>query len=99
VLVFVAVFQRFARPSAIFDAIATDSFGIFVVHYFFVHWTQYLLLDWDLPGAVKGVLVFAIALPLSWGCAALLRHLPFPFAALVGGGGPRSNFATRTAPG
>ncbi|HML11776.1 MAG TPA: acyltransferase [Xanthobacteraceae bacterium] len=62
-----AIFLRFAavrRP--IFEGVGENAYGIYLFHYFFVLWTQYALLRLPLPGVVKGVVVFAVALVLSW---------------------------------
>lgn len=53
-----------------------NSYGIFIVHYFFVIWMQYLLLDIPLPGVLKGLIVFSFSLILSWFVVDLLRKLP-----------------------
>jgi peptidoglycan/LPS O-acetylase OafA/YrhL len=53
-----------------------NSYGIFIVHYFFVIWMQYLLLDIPLPGIFKGLIVFVFALILSWFAVDLLRKIP-----------------------
>jgi peptidoglycan/LPS O-acetylase OafA/YrhL len=62
-----AIFLRFAavrRP--IFEGVAENAYGIYLFHYVFVVWTQYLLLRLSLPGAVKGFVVFAVTLLLAW---------------------------------
>jgi peptidoglycan/LPS O-acetylase OafA/YrhL len=72
-----AVFRRFVtRPVAALDSLAANSYGIYVVHYFFVVWAQYLLLDWALPAVLKASLVFSSALASSWLCAVLFRRVP-----------------------
>jgi surface polysaccharide O-acyltransferase-like enzyme len=53
-----------------------NSYGIFIVHYLFVIWMQYLLLDIPLPGFLKGLIVFVFALILSWFAVELLRKIP-----------------------
>ncbi|HEV2958112.1 MAG TPA: acyltransferase [Xanthobacteraceae bacterium] len=62
-----AIFLRFAavrRP--IFEGVAENAYGIYLFHYLFVLWAQYALLRLSLPGVVKGVVVFAVTLLLSW---------------------------------
>jgi peptidoglycan/LPS O-acetylase OafA/YrhL len=62
-----AIFLRFAavrRP--IFEGVAENAYGIYLFHYFFVMWMQYALLHVSVPGLVKGVVVFGVALVLSW---------------------------------
>jgi hypothetical protein len=41
-----------------------------------VTWTQYGLLPTSVDAALKGALVFAVALAASWASAAFLRALP-----------------------
>ena len=67
---FAAVFLRFGSArSALTDSLSENAYAIYLVHYPFVVWLQYALLGATLPGVVKGVLVFASALLLSWGVA------------------------------
>ena len=70
-------FQRFARRRAgIFDSLSKNSYGIYIVHYIFVVWLQYLLLRNPLAPGVKGIAVFSGTLILSWGTVAALRCIP-----------------------
>ena len=65
---FAAVFLRFGSArSALTDSISENAYAIYLVHYVFVVWLQYALLGATLPAVVKGVLVFASTLLLSWG--------------------------------
>jgi peptidoglycan/LPS O-acetylase OafA/YrhL len=67
---FAAVFLRFGSArSALTDSLSENAYAIYLVHYVFVVWLQYALLGSTLPAAVKGVLVFASTLLLSWGAA------------------------------
>jgi surface polysaccharide O-acyltransferase-like enzyme len=73
----IAIFLRFAtvrRP--LLGAISDNAYGIYLFHYLFVIWAQYALLALDLPAIVKGVLVLAITLTLSWAVAAMLSGMP-----------------------
>ena len=66
-LALAAIFLRFAtvrRP--IFEGVAENAYGIYLFHYVFVLWAQYAMLHLSLPGLVKGVVVFGVALVLSW---------------------------------
>jgi peptidoglycan/LPS O-acetylase OafA/YrhL len=72
---FLALFLRFAQSrSAVFDSLAANSYGIYLVHYAFVSWLQYALLPASLRAMAKGAIVFVLALGLSWGTAAALRR-------------------------
>jgi peptidoglycan/LPS O-acetylase OafA/YrhL len=74
---FMAVFVHFARRrSAIWDSLAANAYGMYLIHYVFVTWIQFALLRSDLPALSKCVLVFLSVLALSWGSVALLRRIP-----------------------
>ncbi len=74
---FIAGFVRFARRrSAIWDSLAANAYGMYLIHYVFVIWIQFALLPSGLPGVSKGVLVFASVLALSWAATAALRRIP-----------------------
>jgi hypothetical protein len=80
-----AIFLRFAavrRP--IFEGVAENAYGIYLFHYLFVLWTQYALLRVPLPGVVKGLVVFAVTLVLSWGLSAAVCRTPIG-NRLIGG--------------
>lgn len=67
---FAAVFLRFGNArSALADSLSENAYAIYLVHYVFVVWLQYALLGAAAPAAVKGVLVFAGVLFVSWGVA------------------------------
>jgi hypothetical protein len=57
---------------------------MYIVHYPFVVWMQYALLNAPLPAIVKAALVFAVAVAVSWALVAALRNIPLG-ARLVGG--------------
>jgi len=72
-----AIFLRFARRSwAIPDTLAEHAYTIYLVHYVFVVWLQYALLDIAMPAVAKGVIVFAGTLTLSWALATAIGRLP-----------------------
>ena len=63
--------------SPLFDSLANNAFGIYLLHYVFVVWLQYALLGVALFAVAKGMLVFAGALLLAWASTAALRFIPF----------------------
>ncbi len=72
-----AFFLKYMRDGhSILDPMQHEAYGIFLVHYVFVLWLQYWLFDVELPAVVKALIVFAIALPLSWATTAALRKIP-----------------------
>jgi peptidoglycan/LPS O-acetylase OafA/YrhL len=76
-LSFAALFLRFAaRRWPRFEKLGDFGYGIYLFHYLFVIWTQYLLLGVSLPALVKGAIVFAVTLSLSFAATALLCRIP-----------------------
>ncbi len=76
-MAFLALFLRFMHvryPWA--DNMSDNAYGIYVVHYPFVVWTQYLLLGSSIPATSKALIVFGVSLGLSWTTSALVRSLP-----------------------
>ncbi|HTC94739.1 MAG TPA: acyltransferase [Terriglobales bacterium] len=72
-----AVFVRFAKKSrAIFDSLRNNAYGIYLLHYAFVNWLQYALLKSHLSGFTKLIIVFSLAVVLSWITTAALRRIP-----------------------
>jgi hypothetical protein len=72
-----AVFLRFvATRRPILGSIADNSYGIYLFHYFFVIWTQYVLLQYRMPAIAKGLIVLAVTLSLSWAISAALGNAP-----------------------
>ena len=72
-----ALFLRFVKnrhPWA--DTLSNNSYAIYIVHYPFVLWTQYVFLGWSMAAEIKAVFVFTISLALSWATSVLLRQIP-----------------------
>lgn len=58
------------------DNLSDNAYGIYLVHYPFVIWAQYLLLGSSMPATSKALIVFSVSLGLSWGTSVLLRSIP-----------------------
>jgi hypothetical protein len=72
-----ALFLRFANSRApVLDSLSRNAYGIYLVHFGFVLWTQYLLLPAALPAAAKAATVLTVALVASWMTTAALRQIP-----------------------
>ena len=72
-----ALFLRFeARSLPALDSLRVNAYGMYLTHYIFVVWLQYLVLDAALPAIVKAAIVFSTALALSWGVASIMRRMP-----------------------
>jgi glucans biosynthesis protein C len=79
-----AVVLRFAaRRLPSLTSLNESAYGMYLVHYLFVVWLQFALLDLELPAIIKGAIVFAGTLALSWGAVVALRHAP-PIAQIIG---------------
>jgi len=78
-----AAFVRFARPSRIFDSLAGNAYGIYLVHYVVVSWVQYALLPMPWPGLVKAAVAFGGSLAISWAVVAGARSMPHSAARRV----------------
>lgn len=71
----IALFARFSRRRhAVLESVSANAFGIYLLHYPFGTWMQYLLLDTPLSGAQKGVLAFVFTFAGSWATVALIRQ-------------------------
>ena len=76
-LAFLALFLRFFRRGGwIGNSLSRNAYGIYLVHYVFVTWLQWKLLERPLPAFEKALLVFVGAVLLSWLTTALLRLIP-----------------------
>jgi surface polysaccharide O-acyltransferase-like enzyme len=72
-----ALFLRFSDSRwSLLDALRPSAYGIYLVHYVFVLWLQYILFDYPLPAIVKFAIVFIGTLLLSWAATAMLRRIP-----------------------
>jgi hypothetical protein len=65
-----------AARSRILDSLAEAAFGIYVVHYVFVVWLQYALLDVGLLAIAKAAIVFTGTLALAWGTVMAIGVVP-----------------------
>jgi glucans biosynthesis protein C len=74
---FAAVFLSFAAArSQTFDSLSENAYGMYLVHYVFVVWLQYLLLGAALLAIGKAAVVFGATLLLSWAMTAIMCRIP-----------------------
>jgi surface polysaccharide O-acyltransferase-like enzyme len=72
-----AIFERFAGSRFyLLDAMQPSAYGIYLVHYIFIIWLQYIMYDYSFPAFVKFAIVFAGTLSLSWAVTVTLRRIP-----------------------
>lgn len=73
----IAASLRFGtRHSPILASLSGNAYSLYLVHYDFVIWLQYALLASTLFAVVKGVIVFAATLALSWITVLLAQRIP-----------------------
>ncbi|MBO0931558.1 acyltransferase family protein [Fibrella aquatilis] len=60
----------------IWDSLSANAYGIYIVHYGFVTWLQFILLPADWPVLIKFLVVFLGAVSLSWLSCRLIRRSP-----------------------
>jgi hypothetical protein len=58
------------------DAMRPYAYGIFLTHYIFILWLQYVVYDYSWPAIIKFAVVFFATLALSWAVTWLLRRIP-----------------------
>jgi glucan biosynthesis protein C len=92
--VFAAAVRFGGVGARLLDSLKANAFGMYLVHYLFVVWLQFVLLNLALPGLVKAAIVFSATLALSWSATAALRRIPA--VASIIGASPRP--ASRPAP-
>jgi peptidoglycan/LPS O-acetylase OafA/YrhL len=81
-----ALAVRFARVrSRVLDSLKANAYGMYLVHYGFVVWLQYLLLAVLWPAILKAALVFGGTVMVSWSVSGALRRVP-AVARIIGGG-------------
>jgi surface polysaccharide O-acyltransferase-like enzyme len=81
-----ALFLRFGNQRiAMLEPFGENAYGMYLVHYVFVTWLQYLLLGIAIFALAKGLMVFAATLVLSWAATVAIRRVPAA-ARLIGRG-------------
>jgi glucan biosynthesis protein C len=79
--VFHRIFRKTAadaanRPPRLWESLAANAYGIYLIHYPLVLWIQYLLLPVSLPAIPKFVITLIGALGLSWTITVFVRKVP-----------------------
>jgi peptidoglycan/LPS O-acetylase OafA/YrhL len=72
-----AVCIRFATcRRRILDSLSANAYGMYLIHYPFVVWMQFALMDAPMPAVAKAASVMAVAVLASWVVVAALRNIP-----------------------
>lgn len=75
-IAFITTFRRFIHSSfSWWDSLTANAYLIYLTHYTFLTWIQFLLLPYDIPAFVKFLITFSFSLALSWGFSVLLRKI------------------------
>ena len=73
----IAAALRFGRRRRrAFDSLSANAYGMYLLHYVFVVWLQYALLDTSLPAVAKAAIVFVVTLLVTWPLAAAFGGMP-----------------------
>lgn len=73
-IAFLTTFKSvFNQANTWWQSLSANAYGIYLVHYIFVVWCQYVLLDVSLPAVAKFFITFVVALALSWTVTYLIR--------------------------
>ncbi len=75
-IAFITLFRRlFHRSFKFWESLSANAYGIYLVHYVFVLWIQYLLIPVSLSAVPKFFAAFLGSLALSWLFTALVRKI------------------------
>lgn len=75
-IAFISLFRKiFTHANKCWQGLSENAYGIYLIHYIFVIWCQFLLLEVDLPVAIKFLLTFVVALGASWSLTCLIRKI------------------------
>ncbi|HEY2648227.1 MAG TPA: acyltransferase [Puia sp.] len=76
-LALLSLFRKFiTRVNAVWDSLTGNAYCIYLIHYIFVLWCQYGLLNLDIPAFIKFLITFIVSLLVSWQVSILLRKIP-----------------------
>jgi len=73
-----AIFLRFTATirRRVVDSLSENAYGIYLIHYLFITWLQYILLSVALFAVAKATIVFTGTLALSWAAAIAMCRVP-----------------------
>jgi surface polysaccharide O-acyltransferase-like enzyme len=75
-IAFITTFRKFAnRENRWWDSLSANAYMVYLVHFIFVIWMQYLLLETGIPAFAKFLITFLVAISLSWLASILLRKV------------------------
>ena len=67
--------RHLAQQTKWLDGLNKDAYGIYIIHFLFVAWIQYLLIHIAMPGLYKPILTTIFSIPLSWLVSDVIRKV------------------------
>jgi glucans biosynthesis protein C len=75
-IAFLTVYRKFVKTEKTWlNSLSENAYLIYIIHYVFVIWCQFLLLNVSIPALIKFVVTFIVAISLSWITSSLLRKI------------------------
>ncbi len=77
-IAFISLFRaRVLTERSWWRSLSDNAYLIYLVHYVFITWIQFFLLDIPIPAFLKFIIVFVVTFFASWLTSSLLRKAPF----------------------
>ncbi|MDX9852579.1 MAG: acyltransferase [Tenuifilaceae bacterium] len=75
-IAFITTFRKIVvKENYWLNSLSDNAYLIYLVHYIFVVWIQFLLMNFNIPAFVKFIVTFTLAVSLSWTTSILLRKI------------------------
>nr|WP_068887091.1 acyltransferase [Pedobacter panaciterrae] len=75
-LAFIILFKRgFRHPVGWWQSLSFNAYGIYLIHYIFVLWCQYMLLGTNMPAYYKFLITFLVSCSISWFITIMIRKI------------------------
>jgi glucans biosynthesis protein C len=75
-IAFLTFYRKFAQTGKTWlNSLSENAYLIYFIHYVFVIWCQFLLLNVSIPALIKFAITFIAAITLSWITSSLLRRI------------------------
>lgn len=72
----ISLFRKlFSHANRFWQSLSENAYGIYLIHYIFVIWCQFLLLEAGLPVVIKFSISFVVSMGASWSLIYLIRKI------------------------
>lgn len=76
-LAFLTLFRKWiTRSGKIWNSLCDNAYCMYLIHYIFVIWCQYILMEMDFPAIIKFGITFIFSAGASWMFSIQLRKIP-----------------------